>query len=63
VEIVEPMGSETYLYLVAGVHSFVARIHPDEGVELDQSLSVSFDMKKAHFFDALTETAIASRIH
>ena len=61
VEIVEAMGSETYLYLDAGIHSFVARVRPDEGVELNRSLSMSFDMKKAHFFDAMTETAIASR--
>ena len=59
VELVEAMGSETYLYLDAGVHSFVARVRPDDGVELNQSLSVSFDMKKAHYFDAVTETAIA----
>jgi multiple sugar transport system ATP-binding protein len=59
VKLVEAMGSETYLYLDAGVHSFVARVRPDDGVKQTQSLSVSFDMKKAHFFDAVTETAIA----
>ncbi len=59
VEVVEPMGSELYLYLRAGSSDFVARVPtmgqpPTEG----EALSVLFDMQKAHFFDPDTEETI-----
>jgi multiple sugar transport system ATP-binding protein len=59
VEMIEPMGAETYLHLTSGGHSFVARIPGDRPVKVRQTLSLVLDMSKGHFFDLATEKAIA----
>jgi multiple sugar transport system ATP-binding protein len=59
VEVVEPMGSETYLYLTTGAHSFVARVHANERFTVSEKLSLTFDIAKAHFFDRRSEVRIA----
>lgn len=58
VEVVEPMGSEVYLYLNSGKASFIAKVSGQEQVEPGQDLEVVFDMSKVHFFDKRTEKAI-----
>ena len=58
VEVVEPMGAETYLCLSTGNHSFMARVTGHERVRVNQHLDVVFEMSKCHFFDAQTEKAI-----
>ncbi len=58
VEVVEPMGAEIYLYLRAGRHSFVARVGTSQVSEVEQHLTLVMDTKKAHFFDAVTGTAL-----
>jgi len=58
IEVVEPMGSEVYLYLNTGIHSYIARVksHPKSAIR--QSIDMVFNMDKAHFFDPETEKAI-----
>jgi multiple sugar transport system ATP-binding protein len=58
VDVVEPMGSEIYLYLNAGNNSFVARVSNQDTATVNQDLQLVFDMSKAHFFDPKTEQAI-----
>ena len=58
VDVVEPMGSEIYLYLTAGANSFVVRVSNQDTAAMNQDLQVVFDMSKAHFFDPQTGTAI-----
>ena len=58
VEVVEPMGSEIYLYLTTGHHSFVARVDPHQPADVHQNLEVVFDMSKVHFFEGETEETI-----
>jgi multiple sugar transport system ATP-binding protein len=58
VEVSEPMGSETLLYLDTGATSFVARVSPTDRFEAGQRVSVSFDLARAHLFDAATELAV-----
>jgi multiple sugar transport system ATP-binding protein len=58
VDMVEPMGSEIYLYLNAGNNAFVARVSNQDTATVNQDLQVVFDMSKAHFFDPKTEEAI-----
>lgn len=50
-EVVEPMGSEVYLHLNTGVHSFIARVGAHNQPQVNQDLEVVFDMSKVHFFD------------
>ena len=58
VEVSEPMGSETYLYLDTGAHSFIARVRSSDRFEINDRIKVSFDMEKALLFDATTELVI-----
>jgi multiple sugar transport system ATP-binding protein len=58
VEVSEPMGPETLLYLDTGATSFVARVGPMDHFEAGQGLTVSFDLDRAHLFDAATEKAL-----
>ena len=57
-EIVEPMGSEVYLHLNTGKHTFVARVGPHERPEVTQDMDLVFDMAKVHFFDPTSEATI-----
>jgi multiple sugar transport system ATP-binding protein len=61
VEVVEPMGAETYLYLNTGANSLVARVPPHERPAIGQRLHIVFDMRKCCFFDAATEQTIDCR--
>ena len=61
VEVVEPMGAETYLYLNTGAHSLIARVPPHERPAIGQRLNVVFDLQKCCFFDAATEQTIDCR--
>ena len=55
VEVVEPMGSETLLYLNTGATSFIARVRPTDRFHAGQSLRVGFDLERAHLFDSVSE--------
>lgn len=59
VEVSEPMGSETYLYLTTGVTSFIARVRPTDRFEVGQSVNVTIKLDAVHFFDPETENVIA----
>lgn len=58
-EIYEPMGSEVYLHLSTGRHTFVARVGPHNHPKINQDMELVFDMSKAHFFDKDSEETIA----
>ena len=58
VEVVEPMGSEAYLYLTTGKTPFIARVDTHEQVEVNTDIELVFDMAKAHIFDATTGETI-----
>ena len=57
-EVVEPMGSEVYLYLNTGRHTFIARVGAHNRPQVNQDMDVVFDMSKVHFFDKDTEETI-----
>ena len=57
-DVVQPMGSETHVYLASAAHSYVARVPASAPVRAGQKLSFVFDMSRAHFFDPATEKAI-----
>ncbi len=58
-EVVEPMGAEAFLYLRTGANTFIARVSGHVRPGVNQDLDLVFDMGKAHFFDNITEKAIA----
>ena len=55
VEIAEPMGAETYVYLDTGATSLVLRARPTTHPQPGQFITVSFDLTKAHLFDVASE--------
>jgi multiple sugar transport system ATP-binding protein len=57
-EVVEPMGSEVYLYLNTGKHTFIARVGAHNKPQVNQDMDLVFDMSKVHFFDKETEETI-----
>ena len=58
VDVTEPMGSEVFLYLVTGEHTFIARVDPRTRARMGDRLEVSFDMSQIHIFDRDTQVAV-----
>jgi len=58
VEVVEPMGSEIYLYLDVKGASITARIKAEQEPEVNADHVLDVDMSKAYYFDLDTELAI-----
>ena len=57
-EVVEPMGSESYLYLKTKENRFTAKVASSQKPVADQDVELVFDMSKVHFFDKDTEKTI-----
>jgi len=57
-EVYEPMGSEVFLYLNTGIHTFIARVGAHDKPKVNQDMDVVFDMSKVHFFDKGSEETI-----
>ena len=58
VEVVEPMGSEIYLYLGFEENELVARVDADSNAKVGDKVKLGIDYNKIHMFDAETEEAI-----
>lgn len=58
VDVIELMGNEIFLYLVAGNNNFVARVDPRTDYKVGDKVQVAFNMDKFHLFDPGTEQAI-----
>jgi len=58
VTVVEPLGSEAYVYLNVGPHELVARMDAAVRPTAGQNLQVSFDVDRLHVFDSKTELAL-----
>jgi multiple sugar transport system ATP-binding protein len=58
VNVVEPMGSEQFVYLLTGESEFVARMDARSPVKAGQQLEVLLDMSHMHTFDRQTQEAI-----
>jgi multiple sugar transport system ATP-binding protein len=61
VEVVEPMGSEVYLYLSSGKHSFQARVDSRTRVHPGDQITVGFAMEMMHAFDKETQNSLLVR--
>ncbi len=55
VDIAEPMGSESIVYLKTGGGNLIARIHGEHLFQMGQHLTVYVNMEKVTLFDAETE--------
>jgi len=58
-DVVEPLGSETFVYLTCGPHAMVARMEsPERPLTVGQTLEVELKMSKTHLFDKETSRTI-----
>lgn len=58
IEVVEPMGNESFVYFLIDDIQFVARIPSHIIIKPNQTFTFSFDSSKIHFFDGETEQRI-----
>jgi len=57
-EVVEPMGNEFIVFLKVTDSKLTARFDPKKFPKIDEIIPITFDMKKAQFFDIETELKI-----
>ena len=59
IDVIEPMGAETYVYLNTGDGSpCVAKVDPHRRLKLGESIELAILLDKAHVFDKETEQRI-----
>jgi multiple sugar transport system ATP-binding protein len=58
VEVVEPMGSESYVYLNSGSGSFIARVEAHRECVVGSELELPIMIDKAHLFDSTSEQSL-----
>ena len=58
VDIAEPMGSESLVYMKAGTANLIARIHGEHLFHQGEKVTVEFNLDKVSLFDAETENVI-----
>jgi multiple sugar transport system ATP-binding protein len=58
VEVVEPMGSETWLYFGTEGQTVIARVGGHSVPRMGEDVVVGFDMDRARFFDPETENVV-----
>ncbi len=57
-DLVEPMGNEFIVFLTTPKSKITARFDPKKLPKINTNLEITFDMKKAHFFDSETEVCV-----
>ena len=58
VDVVEPLGSETHIYLTVGTNQLTARVGPDVDVRVGTEITLSPNMDRVHYFDLETEASL-----
>jgi len=58
VELVEPMGSEIYVYCVYDGNRLIAKVPPNSSVRAGEQINVAVDCAAVHLFDKETQRAI-----
>ncbi|MCF6136147.1 ABC transporter ATP-binding protein [Pseudalkalibacillus berkeleyi] len=58
IDVAELMGAETYLYSKIEDQSFIARVDSRTDIQSGQTLPLTFNMDRSHFFDPDTEKRI-----
>lgn len=58
VEVIEPMGSESYLYLKVGDNTFIAKVDSHRKCQVGDELTLSVMIAKSKIFDKETEKSL-----
>ena len=59
VELVEPMGSEVYVYCVCDGKRMIAKVPPHSVVKAGERINIAADCSRVHLFDKATQRVIA----
>lgn len=59
VEVTEPMGFETYVYLKGETAPIIARMTEEQAPQVGETLTLTADPEKVHLFDPATENRLA----
>jgi len=51
VDVIEPLGTETHLYLNAGNHDLIAAVDAQSAVRVHQEIELAVDLDKMHLFE------------
>jgi len=60
VEVVEPMGNETFLYASTGLNPLTARLRTKSAIKVQEKIKLIFNLAKVHFFDKDTDDAVVA---
>lgn len=60
VDVTEPMGADTMLYLKSGGHTLIARAKGYRHLAPGQGVQLALDMSQAHVFDGQTEQSLTA---
>ncbi|EDY80700.1 TOBE domain family [Verrucomicrobiia bacterium DG1235] len=60
IDVAEPMGNETFIYLSTGQQSLIGRVRSDARPATGEQIKVWLDLNKAHLFDPATEKNLAN---
>jgi multiple sugar transport system ATP-binding protein len=59
IDVIEPLGSEIYIYLTCGKHQIISRIESGgTSYSVGETVELPVNIGKAHFFDAKTENRL-----
>jgi multiple sugar transport system ATP-binding protein len=62
VDVVEPLGAETHIYLSTEANQFIAKVAPDADVRVGTDLTLKANMERVHYFDAETEASLTQAV-
>jgi multiple sugar transport system ATP-binding protein len=51
IDVIEPMGNETFIYFELGKDQFIARVKPDEKLKVNEKIKLFIAADKIYFFD------------
>lgn len=51
IDVIEPMGNETFIYFDIGKDQFIARVKPDEKLKVNEKIKLFIATDKIYFFD------------
>jgi multiple sugar transport system ATP-binding protein len=58
VEVIEPMGSENYLYLRTDEQSFIIKTAPSTNVKINDKIQLHINLENIHLFDEMSSKAL-----
>jgi multiple sugar transport system ATP-binding protein len=58
VDVVEPLGAETHVYVTVGSNQLIAKVGPDVDVRVGTEIELAPNMERVHYFDMETEASL-----